>query len=259
MIFDANTLPSRTIPYQVKQITLKLFRPKQLGLLSKAVYLESMEPAIEAMQEVCDYDVNLMTPGDFYFLLAWQRFNALKREAPVTWECEGAAFIRTDNGEIYTSDRIQRIIKSWEDAAGTPAQAALENPNEITFDARVCGAVNIKQITFDDFHTIFLPDTQLDSRLDFPRVMAMVEYDKLINDPTYSRIVGPARWIAEGRTLMDKIDILFAQEDMGLFEAAAFANANYTHGISRSIRKQCDTCGNFHTFTTSIEPASFFV
>lgn len=252
-------LPSRTVPYQVKQINVNPFRPKQLGLLSKAVFLESMDPAIDAMQEVCDFDVRLMTPGDFYYLLAWQRFNSLKREVSANWECEGTAFRRVDTGEVYRNDRIVRITEGWNAAEGTPEQAQLENPNEIEFNAEYCGSYNIKPITFEDFTTVFLPETKLDPRLDYPRVMHMVEYDTLVVDPVYSRIAGPARWVAAGRTLKEKIDILFAQETMDLFEAAAQANATIMHGISRTLRKNCDKCGSSHTFQTSIEPASFFV
>lgn len=259
MIFDNNTLPSRTVPYQVKQIHLNPFRPKQLGLLGKAIYLESMQPAIEAMQEVCDFDVNLLTPGDFYFFLAWLRFNSLKREVSASWECSGTKYIRQDTREVYKTQRVIRTTENWHAAEGTPEQALLEDPNKLLFDLQYCGQHNIAPLTFADFSVIFLPEVELDPRLDYPRVMNMVEYDKLISDPVYHKIVGPARWVAEGRTLKDKIEILFAQEDMSLMEAAAEANATIGHGIGRQVGKECSACGSTHYFATSIEPASFFV
>lgn len=259
MIFNNETLPSRTVPYQVKQIGVNPFRPKQLGLLGKSIFLESMQPAIEAMQEVCDVDVNLITPGDFYFLLAWQRFNSLKREVTATWECSGTKYTREDTGEIYKTQRIIRTTENWNAAEGTAEQAQLENPADLRFDLKYCGEHNMAALAFADFTTVFLPDVELDSRLDYPRVMTMVEYDKLITDPVYHKIVGPARWVAEGRTLKDKIEILFAQDDMSLMEAAANANANIAHGIGRQVGKECAACGSTHFFSASIEPASFFV
>lgn len=259
MIFDSNTLPSRTVPYQVKQITLNPFRPKQLGLLGKSVFLESMQPAVEAMQEVCDFDVKLLTPGDFYFLLAWLRFNSLKREVAASWECSGTKYIREDTNEVYKTQRVIRVTENWNAAEGTVEQAQLEDPSKLLFNLQYCGQHNIAPLTFADFSIIQLPEVELDPRLDYPRVMTMVEYDKLITDPVYHKIVGPARWIAEGRTLKDKIEILFAQEDMSLMEAAADANANIVHGIGRQVGKECSACGSVHFFSTSIEPASFFV
>lgn len=259
MIFDNNTLPSRTVPYQVKQVHVNPFRPKQLALLSKAIFLESMAPAIDAMQEVCDYDVNLMTPGDYYFLLGWQRFNSLKRPVVAPWECEGTKFIRQGTGEIYKAQRIVYMTEMWKAAEGTLEQKQLENPADLLLDLQYCGQNNIEQLQFSDFTTVFLPEVTLDPRLDYPRVRNMVEYDELVNDPLYHRIVGPARWVAEGRTLKDKIEILFAQEDMSLMEAAAEANATIAHGIGRQVSRDCSVCGSKHYFTTSIEPASFFV
>lgn len=259
MIFDANTLPSRTIPYQVKQINVNPFRPKQLAHLSRAIYLESMAPAIVAMQEVCDFDVNLMTPGDFYFFLTWQRFNCLKRSVSAKWQCGGLAYKREGTGEVYTVERITQVVNNWKAAEGLPEQSKLEDPNKIKFNVEACHCVNEKSITFADFETVFLADEKLDPRLDYPRVMHMVEYNELIGDPVYGKIAGPARWVLEGKTLKDKIDILFAQEDMDLFEAAANADANNVHGVSRLVKLQCDVCGSFHTFQTTIDPASFFL
>jgi hypothetical protein len=259
MQFDATTLPSRTIPYQVKLVEIQKFRPKQLSLLSKAIFLESMEPAIKAMQDVCNIDVNLMTPGDFYFLLAWQRFNCLSRGVSATWNCQGTLFRRAETNEIYTVDRINRMTESWIAAEGLPEQAQLENPDKVQLNASICNAYNVKALEFADFTTIFLPDVELDKRLDYPRVRHMVEYDKLVNDPTYGKIVGAARWVAEGSTLEQKIEVLFDQPDMDLFETAAAANATIVHGISRTVEKKCDTCGTTHSFATSVEPASFFI
>lgn len=259
MIFDANTLPSKTIPYQVKQINVNPFRPKHLALLSKAIYLESMEPAIAAMQEVCDFDVNLLTPGDFYFFLTWQRFNSLKRPASAHWKCEGAACRRDGTGEIYTSDRIQLMIDNWKAAEGLPEQEKLEDPAKVHFNIGTCGKENNVQLSFADFETVFMPDVPLDSRLDYPRVMHMVEHAKLVEDPVYCKIAGPARWVAQGKTLQNKIDLLFEQEDMDLFEAAAFADANIVHGTSRLLKMRCPDCGHYHVFQTRVEPASFFI
>ena len=259
MIFDNATLPSRTVPYQVKLVDVNPFRPKQLGLLGKAVYLESMQPAIDAMQEVCNVDVNLLTPGDFYFLLAWQRFHCLKREVTANWECSGTKYIREDTREVYKTQRVIRVTENWKAAEGTAEQAQLENPADLRFDLEYCGQHNLAPLTFADFNIVFLPEVELDPRLDYPRVMTMVEYDSMITDPVYHKLVGPARWIAEGRTLKDKIEILYEQSDMSLLEAAADANANIAHGIGRQVGKECSVCGSKHYFSTSIEPASFFV
>lgn len=258
MIFDSSNLASRAIPYVEKQFELELFKPKQLSLLSKAIAFESMEPVIEAMQQVCSADVQMLTPADFFQLLTWQRFHALKRPAFSEWVCEGLLFARRDNNQLLNNAQIELMVENYNAAKGLPEQAHLENPDDVMLDAKPCKANNKEPLRYSDFALQYLDSTKLDSRLDYPRVKHMVEYDQLAKDAVYSKIAGPARWVRDGNNLAAKIDILFNQPDMELFELACDADVTLRHGILRNVYKPCPVCGIVHEFMVSIEPASFF-
>ena len=259
MKFDVNTLPSRGIPYAVKSIDVQPFRPRHMPYISEAIMLGNNEPLIEAVSMVMDFDTYQLTDGDFYYFLTWLRFNS--RDIPMTadWECEGTMFRRVDTGEVMSVDAIDELILQWENAKGTEAAATMVDPHELDFEDVDCGHVNKQFVTFEDFRVKQMPNIELDPRLDYPRVRHMPEYLELLQDRRYTKIIGPTRFIKDGFTLKEKLQIVESMEDMELFDKASRAHFELEHGVMQGLKKKCAKCGTLHDFATTIDAQSFFV
>jgi ribosomal protein S27AE len=259
MKFDVNILPSAGIPYAVKTIDVSPFRPKHMPFISEAIMLGNNAPLIEAVGMVMDFDVNQLTDGDFYYFLTWLRFNS--RDIPMTadWKCEGTLFRRVDTGEMHTVVTIDEMVEQWEKAKGTEAEAHMVDPRSLEFEDVDCDAENSLPVGFEDFRVKQMPNIELDPRLDYPRVRHMVEYLELVQDRRYTQIIGPVRYIKEGFTLREKLEIVDAMEDMELFDKASKAHYDLEHGLMQRVVKQCPKCGTTHYFATMIDAQSFFV
>lgn len=260
MIFDHTNLPSRTIPYPVKQIEVKELRPKQIALLSKSVMLDDLGPAIEALGEaMTNLDVMDLTTGDFFYLLTWQRFNALKRNKVMAqWTCPGALFIDNENNR-YTSKDVLVLVDNWE-AADEEARQSLRDPNDITLSGYVCNHANYVPVEFSEFSIAYLPeDTVLDSRLDYPRCLTLAEYSSLQRDPDLGMLADAAQWLKGHSRLRERISDLVDAEDTELLEIACEASRDVQHGIMKSVTKKCEECGHEHTMSFVVDPKSFFL
>lgn len=259
MKFDVNDLPSAGIPYAVKTIDVQPFRPKHMPYISEAIMLGNNKPLIEAVGMVMDFDANQLTDGDFYYFLTWLRFNSRDIPMNADWTCEGTMFRRVDTGELHTVDSIDELVEQWEKAKGTEAEEHMVNPNELEFENVDCGSVNSIPVTFEDFRVKQMPNIELDPRLDYPRVRHMPEYLELVQDRRYTQIIGPVRYIKDGYTLRDKLDIVDQMDDMELFDKASRAHYELEHGLMQQVTKKCPKCGTVHYFATMVDAQSFFV
>lgn len=260
MIFS-DALPSRTLPYRVKEIEVELFKPRQIALMSKAVMLDDIQPAIDAMASVLKgLDISELTVGDFYFLLTWQRMNCFKQNPVVAqWSCPGTMFNDIDTNRKYTPLEVQTIVDNWE-AADEEARYELTDPNKVHLDAYICQHMNTETLSFDDFSVVYLEeDTVLDQRLDYPRCDTLSDFIKLQSDPDYGIIADAAQWIRGSSNLRERINDLLSSDDNELMEVACQANRDIRHGILRSVVKSCASCGHKHALNFIIEPRSFFL
>lgn len=260
MKFDVTDLPSGGIPYAVKHIEVQPFRPRHMPFLSEALMSENSAPLIEAVGQVLvDFDVNQLTDGDFYYILAWLRFNSRDIPMYAPWECTGTMFRRKDTGEILSLDKIDELVEQWEKAKGTEAEATTVNPNELEYEDLTCGKENKEIVTFDDFKILRMSDAPLDPRLEYPRVRHMVEFVELVKEKRYTKIIGPTRYLKDGYSLRHKLEIVDSMEDMELFDAASKAHFEFEHGILQHVLKKCPQCGSTHEFVVTISAQSFFV
>lgn len=258
MDFNTSTLPSRAIPYATKEFTVEKFRPKHLIHVSEAITLDSVEPMIKAVQQVISVDVKTLTPGDFYYIVTWLRMFSRSIPLQAEWKCEGSMYVRKDNGIRINESTLRMLAEQYYAAEGTEEQKLLEDPEQIHLDVVACAAENSRKIEFADFNTIVMPEHELDERLSYPKVQHLAEYIKFLGDTQMKRIAGPAMWIKEGVTLQDKIDVLFEQDDMTLFDIATQAEVALDHGVLQRVVKTCETCGQEHAFVISIDASSFF-
>nr|DAF93679.1 MAG TPA: baseplate protein [Myoviridae sp. ctshb19] len=260
MQFDNTNLPSRLIPYAVKTINAQPFRPMHLPYLSEAILTKNDAPLIEAVGQVIDFDVNQLTDGDFYYILTWLRFASRSLPIYAEWDCEGVVFTREgdESGKIYTIAEIDSMHEQWDAAKDTEAQAHMENPFEIVFIEQDCDHHNKQLAKFEDFKVKFIDESPLDPELDYPRVRDLVAYKELGSDVRNQIVIGPVRYLKEGRTLHERLHSL-EKVEMELFDKAAFAHFTYDHGVLQRIYKKCEKCGTDHPFDVSIDAASFFV
>jgi len=261
MKFDETNLPSRLIPYAVKSITAQPFRPMHLPYLSEAILTKNDAPLIEAVGMVIDFDVNQLTEGDFYHILTWLRFHS--RDLPIfaNWECDGVVFTREgdESGKIYTIADIDLMHEQWELAKDTEAQEHMENPFEIVFIEQDCEHYNEQFAQWGDFKMMQMdPEPLGDDRLDYPRVRDMVASKDLGTDVRTQKVLGPLRFIKEGRTMHERWANI-EKIDMELYDKAARASHKYNHGILQRIHKKCEKCGTSYPFDVSIDAHSFFV
>ncbi len=255
---EAPTLASRGIPYNAKGINIKTFGVKELGLISKTIIAKTLEYQIEALGNCIDVDVNSLTIGDFYQLIAWQRFTAYDKVPPIgDWTCAGTMY-RLSDGTLMNYQSIKSIVSSWENA-GEETRQKLIDPNTINVVEETCGQHNEEKLYFSDFQLIQLPESpQLDPRLDYPRVSVLQSLIDCLSDPSQVFICPAAQWIKAGTTIQEKIQILEAEPNLELFDLAAEANIKYTHGISEVTTKTCSNCGAETSLKFKIVPEIFF-
>lgn len=260
MIFDASNLPSRTLPYPVKNFTLDTFRPKQLSLMSKSVMLDDLQPAIEAVgQRLTNIDVLDLTVGDFFYIFTWLRIQSLPRN-PVTalWDCVGTMFREQKGERSFTEEQIVLLTENWNNADAA-AKQELDDPSKLLLDGYVCGHANYQKLEFEDFELIMLDEDQkLDPRLDYPRVRTLAEYVRLQNDPDYGMMANAVQWIRGPQTLAERIEMIFEQENMELFELASEASRDIEHGIRQTVVKHCEVCNTPHAMRFVVDARSFF-
>lgn len=257
---NETNLPSRTVPYKVKEFNMTWFKPKQLTLLSKAVHLSSVEPVIQAMSQVITgIEVEELTVGDFFYLLTLQRLNCFKdRPLNAEWQCQAAVFVRTDSNETYSPHDIDRLVEAWREA--TPEQRKdMEDPDTIHLEGDVCGTVNYIPITVEDFRTIKLKDIELPEGVDYPRVKTLPSFLKMQKDPEYALIAEACQYVKDGDSLEEKLQSLLESEDMDFFGKLNDATLQFVHGISREVSKKCEGCGHTHPIMYTVDASSFFM
>lgn len=257
---NAENLPSRTVPYKVKEFNMEWFKPRQLMLLSKAVHLSSIEPVIEAMSQVVSgIDLNDVTVGDFFYMLTLQRLNCFKdRPLNAEWQCGAAVFLRMDGNERYSPADIDELVQRYTDASEED-RLTMENPDDISLEADVCGYANYVPVTLDDFRTIKLGEEVMDEDIDFPRVRTLASYLTMQKDADKAMIADACQYVKAGDSLEQKLQILLDSDDMDFFGRLNDASAKFVHGISREIYKTCADCRHTHPILYTVDANSFFM
>lgn len=252
-------LPSRYIPYNFKSVSLLNVSPAFIAPMSRAVEDDSLAPVLEAVQLCIDVDVKELTEGDFFYVLTALRILAFKRNHLVArWQCNGGMlFERKDTNERLTLGQVDAIVEQYREAED---KTGLIDPDQLQVELVSCEHRNEEPVTMDDLIMYMLPEddsVNLDPRLDFPRARLISEAYDLSDDPDYGPFVRVAKWVRDGDTLLDKIEMI--KNDMDLFELAHQAESNYRHGISRYIVKTCRACGNQNTIAMEVKAASFIL
>lgn len=257
--FDETQLPSRLKFYNVKTLEMEKFRFKQLTLISSSLHNKHLGFMVNALRDVIkNMDVNLLTQGDFYYLLAYQRINSYSKPIYCHWTCMSETYIDVDTEKPYTPSEITDMVELYE-LANEEEKKELLDPNKVQLRTIECGHSNSIPVNWKDVQTVQLEDIQLDSRLDIPRVNTLADSIILASDPELGNIVPAAIWVKEGDTLEQKIEVLRSQDSLELFEIALMASSSIVHGIRNRIHKNCEKCGAGSNHIFEITPSLFFL
>lgn len=257
--FKTNELPSRFHPYTFDSLTITNFGMKQLALVSKCLVTKDINYMIEAVGQTIDRPISDITIGDFFFLMAWQRVYSYPTSPIVaSWVCEGTLY-KIHDMEPMSWTALQALADAWE-RAKEDQRVHLLDPSAQLVEEIECGNECNENTSLSDFPLIQLPiDCPiLDSRLDWPRTNVLKSLLEALTDPETALLASAVQWVKDGNTIQDKITILSDEQDLTLFDLAAQANADFTHGISEIFVKTCPKCGTGHNMLLKIEPSLFF-
>lgn len=258
--FDEKQLPSNMQFYNIKCLEMEKFKFKQLTGISSSISNKHLGAMVSALGEVLkDFDVNDLTQGDFYYLLAYQRINSYSKPIYCHWNCRNTVFRDVEKNSVYSSKDIEKFVDDWNNASSEEKES-LTDPNMIKIVEQECGHSNSLPVVWDDVQTVHLPnDLELDSRLDIPRARTLADSIIMRSDPELGNIVPAAQWIKDGNNLAEKIEVLKSQNDLDLFETALLAQNTIEHGIRNRVHKECEACGGGANHIFEITPSIFFL
>ena len=238
-------LPSNFYPYaDRKQILIRPFAVTELKLIARAIETGDSDYITQAIDNCIDFPVTELTIVDYFYLYYWMRIQSYPNTPHyMEWKCD----------EVLSSDDDED-------------------------DERVCGHENMTALTSKELKVIYLNDLQfdaknLDPRLDFPRVsllqdLSLAQDSKTAiqsgknKEATFSLddlvLVNAAKWIKEGNTLREKIEILEKEPDLELYEIASKTNKAFEYGVYEYAMVKCGRCGAKRRYRVLLDAPRFF-
>lgn len=253
---DIGNLPSNFYPYDFGSLYIKPFTVKHLRLLSKGILTKDVTYQQRAVDLVISQDVNVLTIGDYYYVLEWLKINSTtKTPLIVEWHCQDQRLQNKETKEFVPND--PRTLKTV-----APTLDAEE------YDLVPCVTHNTEILHMVNLDVLQLPEEGWDGipeGFDFPRVAQMQGIQEALKDNELNMLVGAAQWVAAepkpGKpyaTILDKIDVLEAQSNLDMFTTAMAINDTVVHGIAQNSILHCRTCGSEHPYEIQIDSVSFF-
>ena len=256
MIIKTESLPSRGIPYQYKEIEMEGFKVPQIMKLSKASSLKSIKPAIDALDDVLSVVASELTDGDFFYLLTLQRL-AYSKPLFTEWHCDEILYY--DEGDDTTFLTKQQIKDKVEEYEATEDKEGLTDPNEIKLVPGKCMTFNKHILTVHDLTITYLEEEPLNEGIDYPRIETLTDAIKDGEDPEMHYLAQAIRWLrTETRSYLAKKDLLLGLPDTTLLEQAMAYNNKVIHGVNKRVVCPCSKCGHKTAHILDIGPESFF-
>lgn len=259
--FEKHELSSRAHGYDFDSLLVEPFGMKSLRLISKTMVSNDPRFMIDAIDATLPVNVGNLTIGDFYQLLAYQRYNSFPNSLPeAEWSCEGTLY-QLPTGEKQTLVELKALVDIWENSSDEQkSTGGIVDPNKLEVKKVVCGHNNHRVLKYLDFPLIQLPEEppELDPRLDYPRVETLPSLMEALADPQFTLVSPAAQWVKGGNSIYEKIAILEQEPDLELYDLAAKANQMYNHGISETAVFKCEHCGTETNHVLKIEPSIFF-
>lgn len=251
---DVGDLPTGFGPYEglgVSKIYVRPFCVKELSLLHMGSNFGStgIGHIIRAVDMAISCEADILTDGDFEYLMAWLRLNSYpKAPSLVRWTCRKLNVIESKGRAFYTKPDAFTMTERELKIKGLEYEICSATNNEIVHNVQT--AIH----TFDDDDLTMVYDD-----LDFPRVGTLVELNELLeNSPEYGHHARTARWVREGDTIQDKMRILDEQPDLDMYFRIQECLKRYKHGITEKMKLRCRTCGNMVDHESAPNPMTFF-
>jgi len=240
-------LPTGYFAYRdidLREIYLRPFRLTELPL----IHLTANSPRgifhlTRAVNACSSVDVNVLTDGDFTFLLAWLRRSSYP-ESPtfVRWTCANTVMrkIGGDDGVVTGVSHEDMAYQGLE--YGTCGWET----NELINNA----AMRITSLE-DDFDS-------LPSFMDFPRVGTLQELNDIRKEcPEDAQMAEYARWVKAGNTLEEKLVALDVLSTEQFVELMRVSKEHY-HGVYEMLPLRCRNCGYKTTYRQNVNFTTFF-
>ena len=238
-------LPSNFKPYPGRNhIMIRPFSVRELKLIARSIEHNNVDFITQAIDNCIDMDVYQLTIPDYFYLYYWFRIESYPNTPHyMEWVCDEET--KDDQGNV----------------TGT------------------CNHENTSQLKKSDIKLIHLDDlefdlSQLDPRLDFPRVKLLEDlsqasedkkkYDKQGNDEGNQFkiddliLVDAAKWIKEGTTIWDKLRLLEEQPNLDLYEVANKTNKALQFGVYEYTLVSCGRCGAKRRYRVLLDAPRFF-
>lgn len=259
-IIGKDEIPSRMYPYQQDVIKMTKFGVKQLMLISRAVYLNSIEPVIEALDQVTDIDAYTLTDGDFFYLLTLQRVAAYENNPLVaSWYCDATVY-KTEDGKTYTKDDLRKLVEDYDLAED---KTDLVNPDSVIITEHKCSHLNTLPISTKDLSVVYLEKPITNNagittvEVDYPRINTLAQSHIDLTIPEKAMLVNAARLIKKTDDDTDQFDIL-EKLDPATVQALMDLSNNTKHGLSTIVTKSCSKCGHAANHRLEVNAQLFF-
>lgn len=266
MNLDNLLAPSRMAPYNVKSVEVKPFNTADLMQVSRSAATNSIAPMIDAINNTVD-GINALdlTVGDYYYLVAWQKFSTFPASPPfASWDCEGILYLHPtgpseNDGERFYTQLQLNDLRQKHDRIRAAGETPEFDEREMEVEQVTCGQHNNLALAFNNMTVLRAPvDTELDPRLDFPRVKTLAEFLEMVEKPEYKHLAGPAQWVKEGRTLEEKLNVMLNSDTTELFDLCSAAAQDVVHGVSNFIKMPCTHCQTDALHAIDLSAKSFF-
>lgn len=235
-------------PYDFNEIMVREFNVSELKLIHLSMHSRSrpIMHLLRAIQFCCSVDVMKLTDGDFEFIMAYIRKMSYP-SAPllVHWDCNKVNVVKKTDRTFYTGPKL------------TEREMELQG-----YEYEKCDTKNVEIVNQHRQELILLDDdnfTVTEEGVDFAYVGTLPDYyDYVEEHPEDELLAKCARWVREGDTFAEKLEILSNQPDLELFERIQFCMKKYEHGVVNSMNLRCRVCDDRWSHTTRPDWMSFF-
>lgn len=251
---DIGDLPTGFGPYVEYNIKKLFMRPlcvRELSLIHMGTSIGStgIQHIIRAVDMATSCDVNILTDGDFEYVMAWLRMHSYpKAPSLVRWECRRVNIVEKVGRAFYEGPDADTMTAREMELKGLKLETCNAENNEIVHN----GKTEVHTLEDDD---LVMPYEDLD----FPRIGTLAELHLLLEDrPDLEYHAKMARWIRAGDTLDDKMRILTEADTLDQYTRIKECIGRYYHGITETLKLRCRTCGNKVTHEARPDPMTFF-
>lgn len=223
-MFEISDISSGFHMYDFDKIKMRGFLLDELMLLAKAHANKDASFVVQAVNNVLDVDVNILTIPDFYNMLYWLRIESYpKTPLYMPWKCDEV--VDTTTNRVCNTENFDRLSKV---------------------------SIQVKYLKECEGY-----DQPLPPGIDYPRVPVYVSLSEKEKDDPLHEIYKVAMWVAEGTTIDEKMRVLRSQKTLELYENALMVANRLQYGVREAVNVNCKECGASRYYILSISAATF--